>query len=149
MFLERLRQRTERRRGAPGATIGPLERRVLDTLWSRPDAATVRDLLPDFPSTAYTTMMTTLERLHRKGLLDRNKIGRAFRYRPRCTREDLASALTKQSLDDLLQAGPGGLGPVLSTFVDAVGERDREALDELERLIRERRRARRREESGP
>lgn len=149
MFLERLRQRAERRRDASRATLGPLERRVLDTLWSRPDGATVRDLLPEFPLTAYTTMMTTLERLHRKGLLDRVKTGRAFRYRPRCTREDLASALTKQSVEDLLQAGPGGLAFVLSTFVDAVGERDREALDELERLIRERRRARRREEPGP
>ena len=49
--------------------------------------ASVRDLTPGFPDIAYTTLMTTLDRLHRKGVLDREKQGRAFVYRPRLTQE--------------------------------------------------------------
>jgi len=53
------------------SSLGPLERRVIEVLWSRQDAACVRDLHSDFPEIAYTTLMTTLDRLHRKGVLDR------------------------------------------------------------------------------
>ena len=130
---------SDSRTARSGAHLGPLERRVLEWLWVHEDSASVRDLLPDFPDAAYTTVMTTLERLHRKGLLDRTRHGRAFRYRPSCSRDDLTSAEVRHSIERVLDSGPGGWRPVLSTFVDTVGDRDREALDELERLIRERR----------
>ena len=65
-------------RGDLGAFFGTLELRVLEALWHRSDAASVRDLQAEFPATAYTTLMTTLDRLHRKGVLDRMKAGRAF-----------------------------------------------------------------------
>jgi len=99
--------------------LGPLERRVLETLWRWVGSARVRDLQPSFPDIAYTTLMTTLDRLHRKGVLDRVADGRAFAYSPRVTRAEAA----------------------LSFFVTEVGELDAESLDELERLVRERRRA--------
>ena len=88
-------------------------------LWGRGAALRVRDLQPDFPDIAYTTLMTTLDRLHRKGVLDRVAAGRAFAYRPRFTRAEAA----------------------LSFLVDEVGGLDADTLDELERLVRERRRA--------
>ncbi len=44
-------------------TFGPLEIRVLDALWARDVPSCVKDLLPDFPGVAYTTLMTTLDRL--------------------------------------------------------------------------------------
>ena len=53
------------------SVFGPLERRVLDALWSRSAPACVRDIQPDFPGVAYTTLMTTLDRLFRKGTLRR------------------------------------------------------------------------------
>ena len=49
------------------AVIGPLERRVLDALWARGAAGSVRDLTPDFPDIAYTTLMTTLDDLAPNG----------------------------------------------------------------------------------
>ena len=49
------------------ARLGPLEWRVLEALWARTDAAAVRDLQPLFPEIAYTTLMTTLDRLHPQG----------------------------------------------------------------------------------
>ena len=66
--------------------FGALELRVLEALWRRGADASVRDLMPEFPQAAYTTLMTTLDRLHRKGVLERRKDGRAFHYRPLSTR---------------------------------------------------------------
>jgi predicted transcriptional regulator len=99
--------------------LGPLERRVLELLWERHGGARVRDLQPAFPETAYTTLMTTLDRLHRKGYLERVAHGRAFAYRPCVTRAEA----------------------VLSSFAEEVGGLDADTLDALEQLVRERRRA--------
>jgi predicted transcriptional regulator len=139
MFKERFWQRPESGVQRLDETVGPLERRVLDRLWARPTRACVRDLQPDFPSTAYTTLMTTLDRLYRKGWLARIKVGRAFFYEPRLSQEELASELARRAFERALGAGNVVLKPVLSTLVDAVSQYDAEALDELERLVRERR----------
>jgi predicted transcriptional regulator len=101
--------------------FGPLENRVLEALWARDSAASVRDLQPQV---AYTTLMTTLDRLYRKGALMRHKAGRAFYYQPVATRPELVSQIAR---------------PIISMFVDTIGERDRALLDELETLVRERR----------
>ena len=117
--------------------FGALELRVLDALWAHGDEATVRDVLPRFPHAAYTTVMTTRERLHRKGVLERRKDGRAFLYRPVHTREELESRLLARAIEPLLDGG--NAQPILSFFVDEVGRRDERLLDELERLVREKR----------
>lgn len=119
--------------------LGPLEARVLDALWARGCAASVRDLQPEFPAIAYTTLMTTLDRLHRKGVLAREKQGRAFVYAPVASRDEFRAAIAGAPLSSML-ADPAGAGPLLSFFVDAVSRSDETLLDELERLIREKRR---------
>lgn len=121
-------------------SLGPLERRVLDSLWERGLRASVRDLQPEFPAIAYTTLMTTLDRLYRKGMLDRAKDGRAYVYQPRYSRETLLVEVTRHTLGRLLRSGRALLRPILSSLVDTVSESDARALDELERLVRERRR---------
>jgi predicted transcriptional regulator len=121
------------RREGLSNTFGALELRVLEALWRRGGDATVRDLQADFPSAAYTTLMTTLDRLHRKGVLDRVKAGRAFAYRPRYTRDEMESGLAARALGSLL--GNGAAQPILSYFVDEVSRRDERLLDELERLV--------------
>ncbi|MEW5981197.1 MAG: BlaI/MecI/CopY family transcriptional regulator [Acidobacteriota bacterium] len=141
MFRERLQFRSGRPPAGRGAALGPLERRVLDCLWRQRGSASVRDLQPAFPSTAYTTLMTTLDRLYRKGLLERSKSGRAYVYRPRYSREALVSEAARHAIAGLLQSGRALLRPILSTLVDAVSESDARALDELERLVRERKNA--------
>ncbi len=118
--------------------LGPLEGRVLDALWTRGCACSVRDLQPEFPAIAYTTLMTTLDRLHRKGVLSRAKAGRAFVYAPVTSRDDFRAARAGSALVSML-ADPAGARPLLSFFVDAVTDRDQTLLDELERLIREKR----------
>jgi predicted transcriptional regulator len=121
------------------AVFGPLERRVLDALWARAGAVIVRDLQGEFSSVAYTTIMTTLDRLYRKGFLTRVKSGRAFAYRPRWTRDQLSSTLAGNALTSLMPSDPGAIRPLISMFVDEVGRRDASLLDELEEQIRRKR----------
>ena len=123
------------------ARLGPLEWRVLEALWTRADAASVRDLQPDFSEIAYTTLMTTLDRLFRKRVLSRVKQGRAFLYRPLLTRPEFDSARAADALKVALAGDSRALTPLLSFFVDAVGDRNDALLDELEALVRARRAA--------
>jgi predicted transcriptional regulator len=112
--------------------------RVLESLWAHVGEATVREVLQDFPHAAYTTVMTTMERLHRKGVLQRRKDGRAFLYRAIETREEMESRLLARAIEPLLDGG--NAQPILSCFVDEVSRRDERLLDELERLVRAKRR---------
>jgi len=119
--------------------LGPLEWRVLESLWARSGAASVRDLQPAFPEIAYTTLMTTLDRLHRKNVLVRTKQGRAFFYQPKLSRPEFDSARAADALRIALSADGSQLTPLLSFFVQAVGDKDDDLLDELEGLVRARR----------
>ena len=121
--------------------FGTLEIRVLETLWMRAAPQNVRELQSAFPGVAYTTLMTTLDRLHRKGVLDREKSGRAYAYRPRYTREALLSGLAGEALEAVFGQRAAGLKPILSFFVETVSREDRESLAALERLVAERRKA--------
>ena len=107
-------------------------------MWERDTAAAVKDLRPQFPGVAYTTLMTTLDRLFRKGALSRFKEGRAFFYQPRTTHDELMSQLAGSALSTLFPGDSAGMRPILSMFVDTVGRRDRALLDELEALVRAR-----------
>jgi predicted transcriptional regulator len=120
--------------------FGPLEIRVLEALWARSGSQSVRDLQPDFAGVAYTTLMTTLDRLHRKEVLDREKSGRAFVYHPRYTRQELLSGLAGEALEAVFGQRARELQPILSFFVETVSREDRESLEALERLVEERRR---------
>jgi predicted transcriptional regulator len=121
------------------AALGKLERQVLEETWKRRET-TVRDIFIAFEKTiAYTTLMTTLDRLYKKRLLDRRKDGRAYIYSPLVSREELEQGIREDVIEGLL--GTGTLGePILACIVDAVSERDLESLDELDRLIKKKRR---------
>jgi len=126
-------------RAAPlEAFFGPLEIKVLEALWDGPVEATVRDLQGDFRGTAYTTLMTTLDRLYKKGVLERRKQGRAYAYSARHTRAGLEAYLAQDAFEALLDGGSrAALKPLLSSFVEAVSRKDAELLDDLETLVRE------------
>ena len=133
----------QEKNGAPQpleTAFGPLEIRVLESLWSRSMPACVRDIQPDFPGVAYTTLMTTLDRLYRKGTLSRLKMGRAFYYQTKSSQQGLISEVAGTAFASLLPGGDAAsLRPILSLFVETVGERDQRLLDELESLVRARR----------
>jgi predicted transcriptional regulator len=116
--------------------LGPLELSVLELLWDRGLPLTVRDVRGEFPALAYTTVMTTLDRLFRKRLLVRHQRGRAFIYDTCCSRDELLGRLLSGRLTDLLGGGSGTATAVLSTLVRAVSSKDVALLDELDALVR-------------
>jgi len=119
--------------------LGPLEQRMLDGLWVR-GSATVRELVEgDCQDLAYTTVMTTLDRLFKKGLLERAEEGRAFRYAPRFSREELHREAAGHAFLQLLDASPASSLP-LSFLVEILGERDEQLLDDLRKLVDRKRR---------
>jgi len=119
---------------AAGSGLGPLETRVLEALWGAARPVTVRHVQQLFPDLAYTTLMTTLDRLHRKGVVERRRLGRAFAYQPRCSRDELLGELVSGHVTDFLGAS-GTSTAILSTLVRAVGRRDAALLDELDALV--------------
>ena len=119
--------------------LGKLERQVLNEAWKQREVS-VRDVYLAFgESVAYTTLMTTLDRLFKKKLLTRRKNGRAFVYLPAVSPEELDQGIREDVIDGLLGRGADGVQPVLACIVDAVSERDIESLDELDRLIQKKR----------
>jgi predicted transcriptional regulator len=129
--------------------LGPLEQRVLDYLWRRRAPVTVREVRSDLgPNLAYTTFMTTLDRLYKKGLLDREPDGRAFRYSARASREAFGAAQVRSLLVRFFGRGSAPT-PLLASLVDAVSDHDRALLPELERLVREKGRALRQKRRRP
>src|SRR4051812_26993363 len=70
--------------------LGPLERRVLEVVWSGETPSTVAQVQERMDGAlAYTTVMTTMDRLFKKGLLDRRREGRAYVYFPRLSEQEL------------------------------------------------------------
>lgn len=131
-----------RPRAVVETALGRLEREVLERLWSEAGAVSVRALGESFGGAlAYTTLMTTLDRLHKKGLVERERAGRAFFYRARYTRAQLETGVATDLIDAMLGTDAAAARPVMSTFVDAVGQRDAALLAELADLIKNRQRA--------
>jgi predicted transcriptional regulator len=120
--------------------LGSLEREVMDVLWREGDLA-VRDVQARLQRPiAYTTVMTTLDRLYKKGVLVRRQSGRAFVYSAAVTRAQLQARIASSILAGLLQSRDAA--PVLSNLVDSVSAQDGGAdlLEKLEAMIRDKRR---------
>ena len=122
--------------------LGPLERAVMDRLWIRPGAADVASVHADVGAPRALTRNTihsTLERLVRKGLVTRRRVGRAYEYEVTVTR----AAWIGEVLDSVVTAlGSADPDEVLAGFVDFVERSDGSTLDELEAMVRARLRAR-------
>jgi predicted transcriptional regulator len=120
------------------AQLGPLEQKVLEVVWSL-GTATVREIVRDGKLwQTYPTIMTTMDRLFKKGLLTRAPEGRAFRYSPRYSPEELEHAEALGGIRRLLGSQNASLH--LSYLVQEVSAQDARLLDELHSLV-ERQRA--------
>jgi predicted transcriptional regulator len=116
--------------------LGPLEIAVMEILWERGES-NVHEVMEKLNRPlAYTTVMTTLDRLYKKGLLSRQKSERAFLYSTRQTRLEWEQKRAGEFVAGFLN-GPQAAGELLiSCLVEAVGQKDAALLDELERKIR-------------
>ena len=116
--------------------LGRLEQCVMNIVWDG-ESFTVRDVMTRMKrDAAYTTVMTTLDRLFKKGLLARDKDGTAFVYRAAMSRDDYHHAVVEEAVGGLLAKATG---PVLAAFVDTAAKLDEGNLRRLERLIAQRR----------
>lgn len=117
--------------------LGALELQVLKCLWSAPgpiDARAVHAAVAE-RRISLSTVQATLERLHRKQLLARTKAGRAYLYSATVSRESLIGALIRNVANRLAD---GELEPVISGFVELVGDADPKLLDELQASAKQR-----------
>ncbi len=120
--------------------LGPLETSVMEILWERGES-NVREVVERFDRRlAYTTVMTTLDRLFKKGLLDRTKVDRSFIYSPKLSRKQWEQKRAGELVAGFLRGPEPFRELLLSCFLDVVGGHDPMLLDELERKIRARRR---------
>jgi predicted transcriptional regulator len=115
--------------------LGPLEKEVVDILWAR-GRSSVRDVVQDLSRPlAYTTVMTTLDRLFKKGFLVREKSERAFFYQPVHSRTEWEQRRAGLWLSRFLATNDSSGEMLVTCLVEAVGQHDEALLDELERQI--------------
>lgn len=121
--------------------LGDLEVAIMDVVWNT-EETTVRDVYDALKvkrELAYTTVMTVMSRLAEKGLLKKTKSGTAFLYSPVYSRDDFTQSTVKKVISELL----GDFAtPTLSQFVEALGDGDPDKMDELAKLIEEKRKKR-------
>jgi predicted transcriptional regulator len=104
--------------------LGELERRVMDVLWdSDAGPLTGREVADQLPDRAYTTVLTILDRLRRKGLVERSTHGRTHRFAAADTRE----AYRAELMIDALGEGRDR-SAVLARFAESVSPEEAEVL---------------------
>jgi predicted transcriptional regulator len=119
--------------------LGPLEITVMEILWTRGES-NVREVVDHLNRPlAYTTVMTTLDRLFKKGLLARRKSDRAFLYSPALNRTEWERKRAGDFVAGFLSADEPSRDLLISCLVEAVGGHDEALLDELEKKIKLRR----------
>lgn len=118
--------------------LGELETAVLEHVWAQGpcDVKAAHRALGTRRHITLNTVQSTMERLFRKGLLDREKVSHAFVYSARESRAELGARVVEDVVARLME---GEAAPVLAAFVDLAARTDRANLDELERLIAARR----------
>jgi len=121
-------------KNGPAQVLGSLQSAVMDVLWRCPNSTVsqVEKLLQDDRDIAHTTVLTTLDRMHRKGWLVREKEGKAFVYSARFSKEEFENGIAREVISALFSQFTQ---PALSAFVDMVSD-DGAKLDQLEELIR-------------
>lgn len=81
--------------------LGDLEAQVMQRIWARQEAVTVRDIVGDLERdrpVAYTTVMTVMDNLRKKGWLRRRAHGRAYRYEPTVSGAEYSAGIMRQAL---------------------------------------------------
>jgi len=113
--------------------FGDLEAVIMHRVWDHGRPVTVRELFDELQQErviAYTTVMTTMDNLHRKGWLARVKEGKAYRYTATASREEYSARLMREALDD-----GGDTQAVLSHFVAQMDGEESEVLRAVVRRL--------------
>jgi predicted transcriptional regulator len=116
-------------------SLGELERSVMEQLWSASAPTSVREVhvaLSRDRDLAYTTVMTVLDRLAKKGLVRRERDGRAYLYQPEQTRDELVAEVMHTALEGDAADRTAALVAFVGRVTPAEAAAMREALSLLE-----------------
>lgn len=122
------------------ASLFDFEAEIMELVWGGPmknfSVHDLHEILQERRDVAYTTVMTTLNRLCEKEILARVKDGRRFLYRPRLSRAEFIRQMTRNVMNSL---PPLGQSEAVAMLVERVSSSDEAALDALEALIQKQR----------
>ncbi|KYH45055.1 BlaI/MecI/CopY family transcriptional regulator [Branchiibius sp. NY16-3462-2] len=115
------------------STLGDLERQLMDVLWeaepgARLSSRQVQELMDPTQERAYTTIKTVLDRLVEKGVVQRHRDGRIWRYRARASRQSLTAESLRSVLGDIESSDRS---TTLLRFLEGVEQADRAELRRL------------------
>ncbi|MER6950298.1 BlaI/MecI/CopY family transcriptional regulator [Nonomuraea sp. NPDC000554] len=113
-------------------TLGDLESAIMDRMWSYHQPASVRDVLEDLRKErqiAYTTVMTVMDKLYKKGLLKRQPAGKAYVYESVGSRESYTAQLMRETL-----ASGGNQAATLVHFLERLTPDEAAALESALRV---------------
>jgi predicted transcriptional regulator len=114
-------------------SLGDLETRVMRKIWDRGQPVTVRDIVSDLQDerpVAYTTVMTVMDNLRRKGWLRRHPAGRAYRYEALVSAQEYGAGLIRQAL-----AASSDRAGVLLHFIGELSDDEADAVQEAYRRL--------------
>ncbi len=114
--------------------FGELEEKVMDILWNKGNA-TVKEVNEQLSKKgekyAYTTIMTILDRLYKKGILDREKEGKGYRYFPKISKKEFEEMVTEKVISDILKANPETAVAAFSGIIEELSEDEIKKLKEM------------------
>lgn len=116
--------------------LGELEAEIMYRLWAWGRSATARDVMTDLNKErpiAYSTVKTVADILYQKGMLAREKEGRAWVYTPTCTRQEYTASLMRDALGE--NPDPAG---ALASFVQQISSTEADALRSALRAVKRR-----------
>lgn len=117
--------------------FGKLEKPIMETLWIRGESS-VRDILEELNRSqgqTYSTLITVMNRLSNKGLLEKKKVGKTFFYTPAYTKTELLDIVSKKVIRGISELS---LQTTILNFVDYISGKDSKQLDQLSELIKNR-----------
>jgi len=110
--------------------LGKLEKQIMETLWLRGESS-VRDILEGINHSqdyTYSTLITVMNRLSKKGLLEKKKVGKTFFYKPTHTKAELLDIVSKKVIQGISELS---FQTTILNFVDYVSAKDPKHLDQL------------------
>lgn len=140
IMIKRLTSSFKPHKAGLGRVLGDIERLVMDILWSSGEVTgreVVEEIQKERPL-AFTTILTVMDRLLKKGLIRRKKRGGVFVYEPSISRDEFVKQVSEEVLQGILDISASS---ATSSFVDILYKTSPEEMDRLSRLIEERKKA--------
>ncbi len=119
------------------AELGDLQREIMEILWDMGGGPVheVREMLKKKRDLAYTTILSSMQKLEKKGWLKHNRKGKNYIYIPVLTREEESARSLRSFIDDVFQGDPLNM---FQHFIDYPDWSD-EDLKEIRRMVKKRR----------